>query len=301
MQIQRVLCPIDFSKTSTKALHYAAAVARWYGADLHVLNVVVPLVPTAMPLGAHMPAMAIDERHSAADRGMREMIEALGVALPVVRPAVRVGAAVGEIVAYARGEQIDLTVMGTHGSTGLDHMLFGSVTERVLHYAPCPVLTIPPAASDIDVTAPVRFACILCACDFSSSSLSALEYGLSLAKENDGRLTLLHVLETLSEKDALIVAHYRVGEYIAERREDARKQLNALIPVDAGVWCDPSVLVELDSPARTILRVASERNADLIVMGAQGHGALGTMLFGSTTQTVVRRATCPVLTARGNV
>ncbi len=102
------------------------------------------------------------------------------------------------------------------------------------------------------------------------ASLSAFEYGLSLAKENDGR-------------------------------EDARNRLTALIPVDAGGWCDPSVLVELGPPAQTILRVASERNADLIVMGAQGHGALGTMLFGSTTQTVVRRAACPVLTARGNV
>ncbi len=145
MQIQRVLCPIDFSKTSTKALHYAAA-----------------------------------------EQGVRDMLEALGVALPVVRPAVRDGAAVGAIVAYAREEQIDLTVMGTHGSTGLDHMLFGSVAERVLHYAPCPVLAIPPAASDIDVATPgrhtllhvletlseneVRFARVLCACDFSGSS-----------------------------------------------------------------------------------------------------------------------------------
>jgi nucleotide-binding universal stress UspA family protein len=162
------------------------------------------------------------------------------------------------------------------------------------------VLTIPPAAADIAVTTPVRFARILCACDFSAGSIRALEYGLSLAKENDSSLALLHVLETLSEKDAHLVAHYRVGEYIAERRSDACLQLKALISQEAREWCDARELVELGTPAQTILRVAAERTSDLIVMGSQGHGALGTMLFGSTTQTVVRRATCPVLTTRGS-
>jgi nucleotide-binding universal stress UspA family protein len=299
MEIRRVLCPVDFSDTSTKALHHAAAVARWYGADLHVLHVIVPFVPTPMPLGAEMPAMVIEESRATADLGVREMIEALHFQLPVVRPAIRYGAAVGAIVDYIRDERIDLTVIGTHGSTGLDHVLFGSVAERVLHYAPCPVLTIPPAAPDITVATPVRFARILCATDFSAGSIRALEYGLSLARENDGSLTLLHVLETLSEKDAHLVAHYRVGEYITERRADACNQLKALISPDARQWCDARESVELGAPAQTILRVAAERHADLIVMGAQGHGALGTMLFGSTTQTVVRRAACPVLTTRG--
>jgi universal stress protein A len=121
MEIRRVLCPVDFSATSVKALHYAAAVARWYGADLHVLHVIVPFVPAPTPLGAEMPAMVIEESRATADLGLREMIEALHFELPVVRPAVRHGASVGAIVDYARDERIDLTVIGTHGSTGLDH------------------------------------------------------------------------------------------------------------------------------------------------------------------------------------
>jgi nucleotide-binding universal stress UspA family protein len=107
------------------------------------------------------------------------------------------------------------------------------------------------------------------------------------------------VLELLSPEEAHTVAHYQVAEYVAIRQQEARKQLKTVLPDATGAWRDPCDRVELGSPSKTILRVAQEMNVDLIVMGAQGHGTLGAMILGSTTHTVVRRATCPVLTARG--
>jgi nucleotide-binding universal stress UspA family protein len=83
------------------------------------------------------------------------------------------------------------------------------------------------------------------------------------------------------------------------RRQEARKQLQAVLPDPAGTWRDPCDRVELGPPAKTILRVAQDLHVDLISMGAQSHGALGHLLLGSTTHTVVRRATCPVLITRG--
>jgi nucleotide-binding universal stress UspA family protein len=300
MDVQRVLCPVDFSDMSGKALHHAAAVARWYGAELHVLHAIVPVIPPPLPVGAALPAMIAEESPAAAEQSLRQLVERAAIERHAVREVVRHGAAVAEIVDYAREQDIDLIVLGTHGLTGLEHLLLGSVAERVLHYAPCPVLTIPRTAPDADPERPVQFKHILSAVDFSPSSTRALDFALSLAKENDGEMTLLHVLEMLAPEDAITVAHYRVGEYVAQRRRDVCRQLSALIPANAREWCNPSAQVEVGPAAQMILQVAEDRRADLIVMGAQGHGALGTLLFGSTTQTVVRRATCPVLTARAH-
>jgi nucleotide-binding universal stress UspA family protein len=298
MEIQRVLCPVDFSEMSGKALHHAAAVARWYGAELHMLHVIVPLIRPPFTLSAALPANIEEEIRAAAEHSLHQLVHGAGVAVGSVRESVRFGTAVATIGEYAREQQIDLIVLGTHGLSGLEHLLLGSVAERVLHYAPCPVLTIPRSAPDTSSERPVQFKQIVSAIDFSPSSTRALDCAFSLAKENDGELALLHALEMLAPKDAIMVAHVRVGEYIAQRKRDACKELSALIPANARDWCTPSVHVEIGPAAQTILRVAEERRADLIVMGAQSHGALGVLMTGSTTQTVVRRATCPVLTAR---
>jgi nucleotide-binding universal stress UspA family protein len=129
---------------------------------------------------------------------------------------------------------------------------------------------------------------------------TSLEYGASLSQENDACLTVVHVIETLSQEEAFAVADQRVVEYVDNRRQNAREALRKLAARDTCAACETCERVELGAPARTILRVASEVNADLIVMGAQGHGALRVMVFGSATQTVLRRATCPVLTARAS-
>jgi nucleotide-binding universal stress UspA family protein len=94
----------------------------------------------------------------------------------------------------AVGSHIRLIVMGTHGTSGFQHLVLGSVTERVLRKAACPVLTVPPRAH---ATSRIPFSRLLCAIDFSESSLVALQFALSLAEESDARLTMLHVLESV--------------------------------------------------------------------------------------------------------
>ncbi len=297
MDIRQVLCPVDFSDTSDKALHHAAAIARWYGAELHALHAIVPMSPP-LAVGASLPQTIGVESQDAAEQSLRQLLDQVGIAPGTAREVVCPGAPVATILDYAREQQIDLIVLGTHGLSGLDRLLLGSVAERVLHHAPCPVLTIPRFAPDAASTSPVRFRHIVSAVDFSPGSIHALELAWSLAKENDAELTLVHVLEMLSPQDAVAAAHYHVSEYVAQRKRDACRELQALIPTDVREWCRPSAQVEIGAAAQTILRVADERGADLIVMGTQAHGALGTLFMGSATQTVVRRATCPVLTVR---
>jgi len=265
---------------------------------LHVVHVVPDPAAAAAATASVLPAEVVAQLRAAANAALHDFIDEADLSAPLAGQSVRVGNPAEEILEYATDMRPDLIVMGTHGRSGLKHLLLGSTAERVVARAPCPVLTIPREAHEARSPALVQFKRILCACDFSPASTHALEYGVSLAQENLGSLTLLHVIETLSADEALAAADQRVIEYVERRRQDACEALRKLAARDTCEACETCERVELGSPAHTILRVASEIHADLIVMGAQGHGPSGRTLFGSATQTVLRRATCPVLTAR---
>lgn len=300
MKIRRVLCPTDFSDTSLKALRHAAAIARWYGAPLDVVHVMseglAPVALTGIPLSPDVTQEILRK----GQESLRTWIEEAKLDGPEPTLAVLSGHAVEGILGYARDVSADFIVLGTHGRSGLDRVLIGSVAERVLHHAPCPVLTIPPSAEPANAHPAVRFARILYATDFSPESEAALAMALRLAQENQAELTLLHVLEALNESDVETIAHYRIADYLRLRKDEAAERLTALVPDSARDWAKLHERLEIGPSAKTILKVAKEIDADLICMGAQGHGDLAVAIFGSTTQTVVRRATCPVLTAGGS-
>jgi nucleotide-binding universal stress UspA family protein len=188
--------------------------------------------------------------------------------------------------------------MGTHSRRGFKRVLLGSVTEAVLREAPCPVLTVPPHASATASEA-VTFKRILCPIDFSPSALQGLGFALDLARQADGRVTLLHVLEWLAEEEPRASTHFNVPEYRRYMVDDAQERLRNIVAEESRNWVEIADVVVLGRAYREILRVAETKSADLIVLGAQGRGGLGLALFGSTTQEVVRGATCPVMTVRG--
>jgi nucleotide-binding universal stress UspA family protein len=158
---------------------------------------------------------------------------------------------------------------------------------HVVHVVPDPAAAAAATASVLpaEVVAQLRAAANAALHDFiDEADLSAPLAGQSV--------------RVLSADEALAAADQRVIEYVERRRQDACEALRKLAARDTCEACETCERVELGSPAHTILRLASEIHADLIVMGAQGHGPSGRTLFGSATQTVLRRATCPVLTAR---
>jgi nucleotide-binding universal stress UspA family protein len=187
--------------------------------------------------------------------------------------------------------------MGTHGRRGFRRLLLGSVTETVLREAPCPVLTVPPAAH-AGTTEIVTFKRILCPVDFSPSALQALGFALDLARQADGLVTLLHVVEWLAEEEPRSLASFNVPEYRRHMVADAKERLRQLVAGESRTWVDIDDVIVLGRAYREILAAAEAKPADLIVMGAQGKGGVGRVLFGSTTQQVVRGAACPVLTVR---
>jgi nucleotide-binding universal stress UspA family protein len=112
---------------------------------------------------------------------------------------------------------------------------------------------------------------------------------------------LLHVIEGLADDPRLIseASHFSVPEYHRHLENAARARLKSAVPEAARVWCTPDELIVSGKAYRVILDVAEKENAEMIVMGVHGRGALNRRLFGSTTHHVIREARCPVLTLRG--
>ena len=299
VEFKNILCPIDLSDASVRPLAYAAAFARWYEARLTVLHVVPTFDPMQVRSGSLGDPVHI-VRPIAREQVLDELRAALGAAQTEtldVTLAAEAGSTVPTIVDRAVTMPADLLVMGTHGRSGFDRFLLGSVTEKVLRKAPCPILTVPPhapAKAPVEVT----FKRILCPVDFSPSALQAFGFALDLARQAGGSVTVLHAIEWLAD-EARAHADFNVQDYRQHLVEDAHARLQALIAEQPRTECATEDVVVAGRAYREILETAAALEADLIVMGAQGRGGVGLTLFGSTTQQVVRAATCAVLTVRG--
>lgn len=145
IRLERILLPTDFSEFAAPAVEYACEFAKRFGAELHLLHVIEEAAPLVLPeAGATGWVRDYAER---AEKWARAQLAGmpgdLAAGVRVVR-ATRQGPAFLEIIRYAREKGCDLIVMGTHGRSGLAHVLMGSVAERVVRKAPCPVLTIRP-------------------------------------------------------------------------------------------------------------------------------------------------------------
>ena len=302
VEIRRILCPIDFSDFSRRAIDHAVAIARWYESAVTALHVFSPAPVAAFGPGpvTFQPIVltAVDRDQLLADtKAFIEAEAAPGVAIDAV---VREGNTTEEILDQAGSMNADVIVMGTHGRAGFERLLLGSVTEKVLRKAPCPVLTVPRRLPDAVPSGPVVFKRIICALDFSASSRRALKYALSLAQEADGCLTVVHVLAPdVVGQVGIGEEHLSFAILQRQREEEARQLLEKAVPDSAGTYCETESVLLRGKPAPEILRIAADRHAELIVMGVQGRGAADLLFFGSTTQHVVREATCPVLTLRG--
>lgn len=310
MDIKTILCPVDFSEFSRHALVHAVTVARWFGSDLTVLYVYPP--PVAPPpvvfggLGAIPPTepfspmtVSPERTHDAMLDELSRFVASVGVSGVPLTVHARPGSPAASILHEARDMNAALIVVGTHGHSGFDRVMLGSVTEKVRRKAVCPVLTVPPPVTNAPPEALQLFKRILCGVDFSDASLRALEYALAVAKEADAELIVLHVIEGLPE-----MRYWKqppspaVVEYLRVAEADALARLRSAIPDDARNWCRPEVLLATGKPYNEILQIARQRDAHLIVMGTHGQSPIELMFFGSTASHVGRSASCPVLTVR---
>jgi universal stress protein A len=144
IDLRRILVPTDFGKSSDNALTYGLAFAQKFAAEVWLLHVVQDLslfIPEAV-FSTPPPVPPVEQFIAAARAALERVVARLNVDGVIVHAEVGVGPPFDEITRFATEKDIDLIVMGTHGHTGLAHVLLGSVAEKVVRRAPCPVLTV---------------------------------------------------------------------------------------------------------------------------------------------------------------
>lgn len=289
-EMRNVLLTTDFSPAAQGALPYACAITRRFGGTLHIVHVVGP-EPMIGPLGS--PYADVDQENELARRKLADFAN-----IPFLNKvrnwqSIHRGSVCDVVTRLVSDWDIDLVVLGTHGRGGLKYVALGSVAEYIIRHAACPVMTIGPGVCQEGLFES-RFARILLATNFSSASMNALKYALSIACADDGTLILLHVITgEATETDE----EYK--EYVVHATAAARIHLEALVPTTMSIHHEMLVRQSMSgegSPAEMIVQSADETMASLIIMGAH-RGALGAAHRpGATVHKVVCRATCPVMT-----
>ena len=281
--IHNVLIATDFSRFSNQALDIGLRLSQAYKAHAYVAFVV--------PGDAFM--LADPDAYVVAKEAARRDLENLKAELKKTHSCVEgkdyhlyllEGDVATSILTFAEQKQVDLIVVGTHGRGGLEKALMGSVAETVFRASEIPVLTIGPCTRHLNhALAPEN---ILVAADLSPAGERAARYASGLAAEHNATLTLLHVvspkeLEHVPDRERVLRAlDDNLADLLGPEARPCRRR------------------VEYGRVAPTILRVAQELNADMLVLGVHPASGVLTRFMWPIAYEVVREASCPVLTVR---
>ena len=297
--LKRILCATDFSDFSNHAIPYGIALAREFKAKLYVCHVID--LSSAAIYGEAV--FALEEQQSRmTSYAQNEMTRLMGQESLDWEPLITVGNPANEIARMAAEKQVDLAVTASHGRAGLKRLILGSVTERLMRTLPSPVLVVrsPERGFVTPANQAIQLKKILVGCDFSPDSGLAFEYGLSLAQEFQADLHLAHVVEPPLYDD--LINPSESGETFRQRlQKTVQEKLSTLVPEEALTWCNPVTALLAGQPHEELIKYAVVNDIDLIVLGVRGHSLVESLFVGSTTDRVLRRAPCPVLSVQQKV
>src|SRR6266478_5362924 len=293
-----ILFPTDFSAHARAALKYAAAFAHSGGGRIVLFSVQSAKVPANL---LTLPERVFEDQENKWLLQIRAEVRAL-LADPLfdgleVEPVIVEGEPAPEIARAVMKYGIDLVTVVTHGRKGLTRALWGSTAEEIIAEAPCPVLTIRPPQHDFvehkgDHTE-LRLNRILLATNFRPSSAAATQIATQLANQAGAELHAVYVIGDYLEQISVMFpegglnAISRLRNYVQER----------MTQLSRGDGARAVTHIAEGRPYAEIVRIASETDADLIVIGTNVHASLfgGTPVLGSEIERVVRNAPCPVL------
>jgi nucleotide-binding universal stress UspA family protein len=289
-----IVAATDFSPTAAAAVDWAVELARQQGGRVELVHAVT--VPPAMP--GFVPPTGLDFEADLR-RGAEERLNAAAEALRETGVAVSTHLASGTpsqvIVGRAEALAAAAVVIGTRGLTGLRHLLLGSTTQRVVHGARCPVLTVHPG--DLGRHRAIRT--ILVPTDFSRDADLAIAtaHKLLAPLERDARLILLHAYNLPIEYTAYGPIPTSIN-YLQDTGLEAERRLFEMAQPLQREGLAIDTLAREGDPAHVIADEAGKRGADVIAMGTRGLSGLRHLLLGSTAERVVKIAPCPVMTIR---
>lgn len=288
----RILFTTDFSSLAGSAQQTAVALAARFGSTVHVLH-----VDEDFETGLHSPedmvhfVAEIESKRDLLMANTENDLKKAGLEVVLER---RRGIASREILDYASAIRADVIIMATHGTQGFRKLLLGSTTLRVLRRSSIPVLTVNPDSHNA-LNSGVRT--VLFPTDLSDLSNACLPTAVRIAKEFSAVVDVLHVLKLPTfipsipgEAPIVVPAKLQSG-----REAQYRHRLQQLCDTFGTSTLRAHVEIGA-SAAEAIAEFATRHHADLVIIPSRGHGALYNIVFGSTTEGVVRLSTTPVLT-----
>ena len=286
-----ILTTINFSEYSKIALDICLGVSRCMKTKLYVLHTIEKFPHDYRHLlsGTAHADMKQKLEAEAMDK-IKAMIPAELLESGNVVPMVRFGRPFLEIIQIAKEKNVDLLAIGTHGRAGVDRVILGSVAERIVRKARCPVMVVRGRKY-------VGFKRIIVPIDLSDCSRIALEYASATARAHKSKLTILHVYEESFIEPYINAANSEeeADEIIKEiERVNETKFDEFLKTVDlSGVEYEK--LLKKGIPETDIVEIAMEQQANLIVMGTHGRSGIKHILIGSTAEEVVRTVHCDII------
>jgi nucleotide-binding universal stress UspA family protein len=281
---ETILVPTDGSETARGALEHAVDLAGRFDATVRVLHAADELTVGQLPLGK-------DVRHQWGELLVEEAAEVVEDAGIDAEETVEVGAPYEIILEHAA--ECDLVVMGSHGRTGLERYLLGSIPEKVVRLADQPVVTVraeegnPPRYPYDDVLIPT---------DGSEGALEAVELGVSVAAAHDATVHAVSVVDERAMDARVGPGTEQLEDPLTERARRAVQSVEAAAAnTDVGAM---RTEVRSGTPHREIMDALEENAADLVVMGTHGRSGLERYLLGSVAERVLRTSPVPVMTVR---
>ncbi|HSF17955.1 MAG TPA: universal stress protein [Vicinamibacteria bacterium] len=287
---RRLLCPVDFSDISRRALEWTLSLSKELEASVTLLHIIDSRMTSAGNL-VNIPDI-LRELRQRADEMLHEWQRELD--LSGVEIEIREGVPDQVVVNATRETPVQLLVMGTHGFGGFQRLLLGSVTEKVLHRVRVPLMTISQASAE----PPERPTRVVMAVDLGAESSEVVRHGLFLARHFAVSLVAAHVLPVPD-----VVLNYRTVEQLGAEElarlttrltEERRKALEQLLSDSTDV--DVEISTTVGRPYAILAGLV--RDTDLLVMGAGGHAEAALGWLGSVCHKMVRSAPCPVLIVR---
>ncbi len=277
-EVKTILFPTDFSEHSNKAFPYATSLAQGYGAKIVMMHVA-----------------ELEEEDPANPAHTFPALDSYDGVVETERVIIRGHAPYKDILDVSRSRNCDLIVMATHGRSSLSQFfLGGSIAEDVARFSKIPVLIVKIEHDEPAESYTGRLKEILFTTDFSEAADSALPFAVSFAQKFGSKLFALHVIDDDSV-EFYKAAGINKDEGFKDRIEEFLKTRLASLPGGEAI---ASVNVAEGRAEREIVKFADENEIDMIVMATQGHGILEDEILGTTTDRVIRHASCPVLTVR---
>jgi nucleotide-binding universal stress UspA family protein/predicted transcriptional regulator len=319
---KKIMCAIDFSDFTHMVLNYGKTLASELNSKLCLCHIISGSLMAASHISPYADYSGIETAQSRyAEDKLVNLKEKFDLDCEIM---VGSGYPADEIARLVRENDIELVIAATCGGSGIKRFLIGSVTDRLVKILSCPLMILNSSKQNpISLSEnKIKFEKILVGYDFSKDSQMALDYALGFAQEFQTQLHLAHVVRPVDHTNPDIFVpvkslesgypSWNMADYLDLKKDvkiwehQKRKtlfkklegQLLDAVPEACKNWCTPHIVLLKGTPSKELISYAHENSIEMIVLGIHGHNFLHKFLVGSTTDRIIGRAPCPVITVR---